>query len=60
MPPKHEPRSLSDADAQAIADRLSAQLMTQLGDERTVWLACGVATSTGSSAADCGAWRCTR
>jgi len=35
MPPKHDPRSLSDADAQAIAERLSTQLMTQLGDERT-------------------------
>jgi len=35
MPPKHDQHSLSDADAQAIAERLSAQLMSQLGDERT-------------------------
>lgn len=42
MPPKHEPRSLSDADAQAIAERLSAQLMTQLGDERTAQRLVGV------------------
>jgi len=35
MPPKPEPRSLSDADVRAIAEHLSIQLMTQLGDERT-------------------------
>jgi len=35
MPPKPEPRSLSDADVRAIAEHLSTQLMTQLGDERT-------------------------
>lgn len=39
MAPKHEPRSLNDADAQLIAEhlaeQLAAQLVTRLGDERT-------------------------
>jgi len=35
MPPKHEQRSLTEADTQAIAEQLAAQLVSRLGDERT-------------------------
>ena len=31
----NEPRALTDADMQRIAEKLAAQLVTQLGDERT-------------------------
>ncbi|WP_457329717.1 hypothetical protein [Rhizobacter sp. P5_C2] len=30
-----DPRNLTDADMQRIAEKLAAQLVTQLGDERT-------------------------
>jgi hypothetical protein len=30
-----DPRTLTDADMQRIAEKLAAQLVTQLGDERT-------------------------
>jgi hypothetical protein len=31
----NDPRTLTDADMQRIAEKLAAQLVTQLGDERT-------------------------
>jgi hypothetical protein len=31
----NDPRALTDADMQRIAEKLAAQLVTQLGDERT-------------------------